>query len=304
MMDEMDRFDVLGLGAVAIDDLLYVASYPPADAKASVLRRERQCGGLTGTALVTAAGSGRAARMRECWGRTSSPSRVANFVREGVDVSHLLRREGARPIRSTIIIGVDEGTRNVFSDRQGFVGPDPLGPEPELILRDARPDRRPPGRRGGDPGGPARPRGGHPGGCRLRAGLVAGLSRSARPGRPPADRPRLRVRACQGDPTRARPPGRLWHGGRSVVVVTCGAEGCWAVDGPDDGSLRHQPAFSVAAVDTTGCGDVFHGAYASALARGADLDDRLTFASAAAALKAMRPGGRPASPTWPPSRPS
>ena len=37
---------------------------------------------------------------------------------------------------------------------------------------------------------------------------------------------------------------------------------------------------------------VFHGAYASALARGERLGDRLRLASAAAALKAMRSGGQ------------
>ena len=50
-----DGYDVLGLGSVAVDDLLYVPHYPPADAKLQVRRRERQCGGLTATALVAAA---------------------------------------------------------------------------------------------------------------------------------------------------------------------------------------------------------------------------------------------------------
>jgi hypothetical protein len=35
--------DILGIGSVAVDDLLAVATYPPADTKARVLRRERQC---------------------------------------------------------------------------------------------------------------------------------------------------------------------------------------------------------------------------------------------------------------------
>jgi len=38
-------FDILGLGCVAIDDLVYVDAYPPADTKVQVRRRERQCGG-------------------------------------------------------------------------------------------------------------------------------------------------------------------------------------------------------------------------------------------------------------------
>jgi sugar/nucleoside kinase (ribokinase family) len=45
-------------------------------------------------------------------------------------------------------------------------------------------------------------------------------------------------------------------------------------------------------VDTTGCGDVFHGAYAAALAEGLDPAARVRLASATAALKATRSGGQ------------
>ncbi len=51
------QFDVLGLGCAAVDDILYVEQYPPADAKIHVQRRERHCGGLTATALVASARS-------------------------------------------------------------------------------------------------------------------------------------------------------------------------------------------------------------------------------------------------------
>ena len=43
---------------------------------------------------------------------------------------------------------------------------------------------------------------------------------------------------------------------------------------------------------TTGCGDVFHGAYAACIARDLDVAESIRFASATAALKAMQPGGR------------
>ncbi len=42
--------------------------------------------------------------------------------------------------------------------------------------------------------------------------------------------------------------------------------------------------------DTTGCGDVFHGAYAAELAAGRNLDERIAVASAAAALRASKGG--------------
>jgi sulfofructose kinase len=48
------------------------------------------------------------------------------------------------------------------------------------------------------------------------------------------------------------------------------------------------PAPAVTARDTTGCGDVFHGAYALAVAEGLDLCGAIRFATAAAALKAER----------------
>ena len=56
--------------------------------------------------------------------------------------------------------------------------------------------------------------------------------------------------------------------------------------------VLHQPAFRVETVDTTGCGDVFHGAYAAALREGRPIADRLRFAAAVAALKATRVGGQ------------
>ena len=49
------HIDILGLGAVAVDDLVYVDSYPLRDTKLPVRRQERHCGGLAATALVTAA---------------------------------------------------------------------------------------------------------------------------------------------------------------------------------------------------------------------------------------------------------
>jgi sulfofructose kinase len=77
---------------------------------------------------------------------------------------------------------------------------------------------------------------------------------------------------------------------RACCAVTDGGNGCWYAQ--QGGDVRHFPAFVVAVVDTTGCGDVFHGAYAACLARGDQIDEAIRFASAAAALKATVPGGR------------
>lgn len=73
------------------------------------------------------------------------------------------------------------------------------------------------------------------------------------------------------------------------VVVTFGEHGLiWHRDGTS-GSL---PAFKVGAVDSTGAGDAFHGAFALALVREMGWGEALHFASAAGALACTRPGAR------------
>ncbi len=61
-------------------------------------------------------------------------------------------------------------------------------------------------------------------------------------------------------------------------AVTKGAQGVKTAD-------THIPAFRVKPKDTTGAGDVFHGAFALALAEGKTEEDALRFASAASALR-------------------
>ena len=63
------------------------------------------------------------------------------------------------------------------------------------------------------------------------------------------------------------------------------------------GEPRRDAAFDVPVVDTLGAGDVWHGAFALALAEGRDEPAALRIASAAAAIKVQRPGGRAGVPT-------
>lgn len=70
-----------------------------------------------------------------------------------------------------------------------------------------------------------------------------------------------------------------------------------ATDGPNDmlwleaGRCLRLPVFTVAAVDTLAAGDVFHGAFALALAEGMPEARAMRFAAATAALKCTRFGG-------------
>ena len=73
------------------------------------------------------------------------------------------------------------------------------------------------------------------------------------------------------------------------VYVTRGSAGC---DWIKNNTLQHQSGFKVDVVDTTGAGDVFHGALAFSLAGGDLPEEAVRFASGVAALKCTRPGGR------------
>lgn len=75
---------------------------------------------------------------------------------------------------------------------------------------------------------------------------------------------------------------------RGIVSVTVGEKGFWWFDGE---RARHVPTFAVAALDTNGAGDIFHGAYALGIAEGRNVEDAARLASATAALKCARGSG-------------
>jgi len=81
---------------------------------------------------------------------------------------------------------------------------------------------------------------------------------------------------------------------RGWVCVTDGADGVFFID---DNELMHVPAFKIDAVDTLGAGDVWHGAFALALARGEKNLEAIYFANAVAAIKCTRFGGTNGTPT-------
>ena len=81
--------------------------------------------------------------------------------------------------------------------------------------------------------------------------------------------------------------------GPRVVVQTEGARGC---DTFTRDQQFHTPAFAVEVVDTTGAGDVFHGACLVGLLNGWELPAIVRFSAAAAAL-ACRQLGRAGFPT-------
>ena len=82
--------------------------------------------------------------------------------------------------------------------------------------------------------------------------------------------------------------------GVSTVILTLGDRGALLLT-PDMTKLT--PAYKVHVVDTTAAGDAFCGALATALARGEEIADAVTFANAAGALAVTVLGAAPSMPT-------
>jgi sugar/nucleoside kinase (ribokinase family) len=291
----LPRFDVLGLGCIAVDDLLYVERYPVADTKNPIRRRQRQGGGLTGTALVAAARMGVSCQYAGCLGNDE----LSQFIRhrmheEGIGLEYVKDDENIRPVHSIIVVDEESHSRTIFFDTEGAIRAADDLPSEEVI-RAARVlfvDFW-----------------GIPGMIRAaRVALAAGIpvvadfehfsdsqDQNVAELVSLANHPIVPLDFARKWTGRTRPAEvlqSLWSSERQAVVVTCGAEGCWYLGEENPQAPRHQPAFPVTVVDTTGCGDVFHGVYAAALAQGLDLPARIKWASAAAALKATACGGQ------------
>lgn len=290
------RWDVLGLGIAAVDDLVYVDGYPQPDTKVAVQARQRQGGGLTATALVAAARLGARAAYGGVLGEDDlSRFTVQELEREGIDCSPILRKAEAGPCHAIVIVDRTTGDRTILYDVQRVAARAPEEVSPDLIcgcrvlfvdytagwggLRAARLARE----RGIPVVGDVE-RLTVPGARELLAEidhLIVGveLAQQVTGERDPVHM----VRALAGPD-------------RACCAVTGGDRGCWFSEG--EGEVRHVPAHRVEVVDTTGCGDVFHGAYAASIARGEPVDRAIRVAAAAAALKATKPGGRAGIPDW------
>jgi len=289
--------DVLGIGCCAVDDVLYVSSFPTADSKMEVLRRERRCGGLVAVALMAASRLGVSCQYAGVLGDDElsrfALSSMRNFA---VDTSPAVVRGDARPAYSVIVVDESTHSRTILYDPKNVYGADDVLPSEEQI-RSSRVlciDHY------GVPG-------------QIRASQIAREAKIPVVADFEADNaPRFGellalvdhlilsrdfATRITGKSDPADAVQKLWNNDRSMVAVTAGTEGCWYIDRTNDRQPKHCPAFKVDCRDTTGCGDVFHGAYAAGLARRMTVHDSLHQASAAAALKAANAGGPAGVPT-------
>jgi sulfofructose kinase len=76
---------------------------------------------------------------------------------------------------------------------------------------------------------------------------------------------------------------------KNNIVITLEAKGCLYMK---DGKIKLMPSINVTPVDTTGAGDIFHGAFTYCIAHGFDLEKSLKIANITGALSVTRMGGR------------
>lgn len=292
------RLDIMGLGVSTVDMLMLVDHLP---AEEEILRADGlsvQGGGPVASAIVAAARLGARTAMIDAVGDDWRGLLIREeYAREGVATEFLVARPGHTSATAVVLVRRRSGKRTIVWSP---------GTAPELTI-----DELPWSAIG--QASYLHVNGRHGDAC-LQAcqyarqhGVLVSFDGGAGRYREETRRIVPMSDVCivarefatrhtgEEDPERAG--AALLDAGPTIVAVTDGVRGSWVLS--RDGTHFHQRAFPVEVVDTTGCGDCYHGAFICGLSRGLDLRSTAALASAAAALNAGRLGGRQGLPTLP-----
>ncbi len=291
MSSERNAPRILGVG-IACLDFVFLADRAQSGGQSPVRDHVVEGGGLVATALVTAARLGARAEIVTWLGDDRAGREVLDGLRgEGVDVTRARVVAGANTPVSFIHVEPGTGERTIYHRRgvglpsDGDVDFADAPPGYDVVLVDgvwpgASAAVAEAARRAGIPVvGDFCP-------DEAREHLAKMVDALIVP-RPCAEK----LRPAKSREQRLR---ALTDLGPAFAAITAGEQGCHYVDGAE---IRHCPAFEVEVVDTTGAGDVFHGAFAFALTQRWPMSKSVEFASAAAALSCRELGGRRGIPT-------
>lgn len=285
----MKKFDVIGVGYSSVDYLGIVDEYPPpADVKMPMSQFTKQGGGPAATALVTLSRLGaRTAFVGKMGDDEFGSFMKSQLEKEKVDISHVVTEQGASSQFAFIIVDRATGKRTILWS-QSDVSPLHASEMDREFITSARIL--------------------HLDGLQMEAGLAA--ARWAKEAG--------MIVVLDGDTIR---PGideligltdvlitshnfavqftggsgleealrRMHSLGPEIVGITLGVDGCIL---SRESTVQRKPAFKVDAVDTTGAGDVFHGAFIYGLLENWPLEKTAEFANAVAAMKCRKLGGR------------
>jgi sulfofructose kinase len=286
------QIDVIGLGASTLDILTLVDHFPTKRENQQALAQTIEGGGPVATALVTIARLGGKTAMIDNLGDDWAGALVLQgFQKEKVSTDYIEVHPGHTTSTSNILVSARDGARGIMW-RPGSVPEVSLSVSHRSAIRSAKIIHL---------------NGRHWNAC-IEAVKVAKEShvRVSFDGGANRFRPKLKTLLpltdiCivakdfagqyTGDTDISRSAGLLLNEGPEIVVVTDGVNGSWVRT--KTGLSAHQPAFLFpSTVDTTGCGDSYHGAFLFGLLKGYPPDKAAVFASAVAAMNSQHLGGR------------
>ncbi len=281
---------MLCVGALTLDSIFKLDALPEGPGKFLAQDAVQIAAGMAASAATAAARLGGGVSLWASVGSDALADRLIEEIEsEGVDCSLVRRVLGGRSALAAILVG-PSGERVIVPFYEEAIQADPVDlPVPDLrgfgaVLADVR----------------------WPGAARLaldgaraigipaildadvapRATLT-GLARSA--SHIVASEPASRILCGEG--SLEKRVLQLAGDYECFAAITDGAQGTWWTQGSGQ-SLRHTPTPPVEAVDTLAAGDVFHGSFALAIARGLTPEQAIRCGSAAAAIKCRRFGGR------------
>lgn len=289
----MERFQVVGVGYSCVDMICMVEDFPVEDSSTHITSRVVQGGGAVATALVAASRLGtKCAFIGNIGNDIMSDETIRMFQSDGVCTDYMVRRDDCYGLESIVMVNPANGSRTKFPQRDY---------NPPISWDDRLSDVV--------------------GGCcilhldgthyenAINAARIAkehGVLVSLDGCSMQKDNEKNKILATMADilimnskyPLKVS--GKATYdeallemstwGSKKVVGCTLGDNGSKFVV---DGKVVDFPGFeSKVVVDTTGCGDVFHGAFLNAYVSGMTLEKCIRFASAAACCKCAASGGR------------
>ena len=283
------EYDVLGIGLNATDTLLIISHFPAYGGKVPFHEEILSPGGQVASAMVTCAKLGLRTKYVGTLGDDKRGRVQMESLRgSGVNLEHVQVRANCANQSAYIVIDQSTGERTVFWQR-----PECLTLRPEDV-----PDEEIRRSRMLHIDGHDTPAVAHAAGVARAHGIPVTVdvdtiypgfeevlknvdylvASSEFPGR------WTKIE----DPHRALTALRDEYGMR-CAAMTLGAHGALALV---DGEFHYSPAFVVNCVDTTGAGDVFHGAFCYAVLQEMPTGEALDFANAMAALNCTAIGAR------------
>lgn len=285
-------FQIVGVGYSCVDRICTVEEFPVEDSSTHIIAKVTQGGGAVATALVAVSRLGiKCAFIGNIGNDKISDEIVRLFEADKVSTEYMVRRDDCHGLESYVMVNPANGSRTKFPQRdynppidwdsrlENAIGKARIlhldGTHYENALNAARIAKRHGVLVSLD-------------GCSMQKDNTKNCALASM-----ADilimnsKYPLRVSGKESY-DEALLEMSTW--GPQIVGCTLGEDGSRFVI---NGKVRPFPCYKAEkVVDTTGCGDVFHGAFLNSYLSGMDLEDCIRFASAAVSIKCTMPGGR------------